>query len=109
MRRAARRDGNDAIITEALRSAGFRVDDYAGVGHVPDKLVSRTLPSGKKWVCWVEIKTPKGSLTPRQQSFREVFDSRGEFYVARDPQSAVNDLWERYHSALTITKNPCGN
>ena len=100
MRRAARRDGNDAIITEALRSAGFRVDDYAQVGHVPDKLVSRTLPCGKKWICWVEIKTPKGSLTPRQQSFREVFESRMEFYIARDPEETIRELYERYIAAI---------
>ena len=102
MRRAARRDGNDAIITEALRAAGFCVDDYAAVGHVPDKLVSRTLPTGKKWICWVEIKTPKGSLTPRQQSFREVFESRGEFYVARDPEETIRELYERYVAAIKL-------
>ena len=100
MRYAARRDSNDAIITEALRKAGFQVHDFAQVGQVPDKLVSRTLPSGKKWICWVEIKTPTGRLTKSQETFRAVFSGRGEFYVARDPQNAVKDLYERYTACI---------
>ena len=100
MRYAARRDANDAIITEALRKAGFTVHDYARVGEVPDKLVTKTLPQGTHWVCWVEVKTPKGRLTKSQETFREVFSARGEFYVARNPQNAVKDLYERYVAAI---------
>ena len=100
MRHAARRDANDAPITEALRKAGFVVYDYAQVGQVPDKLATKALPDGTPWVCWVEIKTPKGRLTESQETFRKVFEPRGEFYVARDPQETVNELYARYDAAI---------
>ena len=100
MRHAARRDANDAPITEALRKAGFTVYDYAQVGQVPDKLITRLLPDGTPWVCWVEIKMPKGKLREAQEAFRDTFEPRGEFYVARDPQDAVKDLYERYTEAI---------
>lgn len=100
MRHAARRDANDAIISDALRAAGFMVYDYAQVGSVPDKLVTKALPDGVAWVCWVEIKTPKGRLTESQEAFRKVFEPRGEFYVARDPEVTVRELMERYISAI---------
>ena len=100
MRHAARRDSNDSPITDALRKAGFVVYDYAQVGQVPDKLVTRDLPDGTAWVCWVEIKTPKGKLTQSQEAFRKVFEPRGEFYVARDPEVTVRELMDRYISAI---------
>jgi hypothetical protein len=100
MRYAARRDANDKIITEALRKAGFQVHDYAQVGQVPDKLVTRALPDDTQWVCWVEIKAPKGRITESQQRFRLIFEGRGEFYVARDPEEAVRELYDRYISAI---------
>ena len=76
------------------------VYDYAQVGSVPDKLVTKALPDGVAWVCWVEIKTPKGRLTESQEAFRKVFEPRGEFYVARDPEVTVRELMERYISAI---------
>ena len=100
MRRAARRDANDGIISQALKAAGFVVHDYASAGHVPDRLVVRNLPCGTPWVCWVEIKTEKGKLRPSQERFREVFEPRGEFYVARDPEQTVRELMERYTLAI---------
>jgi hypothetical protein len=101
MRQALRRDGNDAIITEALRKAGFTVTDFGKAGQgIPDKLITRTLPDGTPWACWVEIKTPKGRLTESQETFRKVFEPRGEFYVARDPEIAVKDLYERYTGCI---------
>jgi hypothetical protein len=100
MRRAARRDANDGIIGQALSLAGFTVHDYASAGHVPDRLVVRNLPDGTPWVCWVEIKTEKGKLRPAQERFREVFEPRGEFYVARDPEETVRELMERYTLAI---------
>ena len=100
MRYAARRDSNDKIITEALRKAGFQVHDYAQVGFVPDKLVTKTLPDGKSWVCWVEIKMPKGRLREAQEAFKSVFDGRGEYYVARDAEAAIRDLWALYDDAI---------
>lgn len=101
MRHAARRDGNDALITEALRKAGFTVMDYGTAGQgIPDKLVTRPLPDGLPWVCWVEIKMPKGKLRDAQEAFRRVFDARGEYYVARDAQDTVRDLYDAYTSAI---------
>jgi hypothetical protein len=101
MRHAARRDANDAIITEALRKAGFTVVDYGNAGQgIPDKLVLRDLPDGTSWICWVEIKMPKGKLREAQEAFKRVFDGRGEYYVARDAQDAVKDLYERYTEAI---------
>ena len=97
MRHAARRDGNDALITEALRKAGFTVYDYAKAGQgIPDKLVTRLLPDGTPWVCWVEVKMPKGKLRLAQGIFQSVFSPRGEFYVARDAAETVQELFERY-------------
>jgi len=101
MRHAARRDGNDALITEALRKAGFTVMDYGTAGQgIPDKLVTRPLPDGLPWVCWVEVKMPKGKLRDAQEAFRKVFDARGEYYVARDAQDAVRDLYDAYTAAI---------
>jgi hypothetical protein len=100
MRYAARRDANDAIITEALRKAGFQVHDYAQVGQVPDKLVTRTLPDGTEWVCWVEVKAPKGRITESQERFRMIFEGRQEFYVARDPEETICELYDRYNAAI---------
>lgn len=100
MRRAARRDENDATITDALRKAGFVVVDYASVGAVPDKLATKALPDGTPWICWVEIKTPKGRLTQSQETFKAIFEPRGEFYVARDPAETVRELTERWMFAI---------
>ena len=101
MRYAARRDGNDAIITEALRKAGFTVMDYGTAGQgIPDKLVTRLLPDGLPWVCWVEVKMPKGRLKTAQEAFRDVFEPRGEHYVARDAETAILELYARYTAAI---------
>jgi hypothetical protein len=102
MRHAARRDGNDALITEALRAQGFAVHDFGNAGQgIPDKLVTRTLPDGTKWICWVEVKAPKGRLREGQEAFRAIFEPRHEWYVARDPQETVRELFERYHAAIS--------
>ena len=101
MRHAARRDANDAIITEALRKAGFTVTDFGKAGQgIPDKLVTRTLPDGTPWVCWVEVKMPKGRLKTAQEAFRDVFEPRGEHYVARDAEAAIRELYARYTAAI---------
>jgi len=101
MRHAARRDGNDAIITDALRKGGFRVHDFAKAGMgIPDKLVTKALPDGREWVCWVEIKMPKGKLRDAQEAFKAVFDPRGEYYVARDAEIALRDLYDAYTAAI---------
>ena len=100
MRYKARLDANDGLIGRALLAAGFTVHDYASNGGVPDRLVVRNLPDGTPWVCWVEIKIEKGKLRPSQEKFQAIFDPRGEFYVARDPEATVRELMERYLAAI---------
>ena len=101
MRYAKRRDANDGLIAESLVKSGFTVHDFASAGQgIPDKLVTRLLPDGTPWVCWVEIKMPKGKLREAQEAFRQTFEPRGEYYVARDAQDAVKDLYERYTEAI---------
>jgi hypothetical protein len=100
MRYRARRDANDGVIGQALSLAGFDVLDFASNGGVPDRLVVRLLPDGVPWVCWVEIKVEKGKLRPSQERFRQVFEPRGEFYVARDPEATVRELMDRYMAAI---------
>jgi hypothetical protein len=97
VRYKARRDANDGLIGRALLAAGFTVHDYASNGGVPDRLVVRPLPDGTPWVCWVEI---KGKLRPSQERFQAIFEPRGEFYVARDPEATVRELMERYLAAI---------
>lgn len=100
MRYKARRDANDGLIGRALHAAGFTVHDYASNGGVPDRLVVRNLPDGTPWICWVEIKVEKGKLRPSQERFQAIFEPRGEFYVARDPEQTVRELMERYMAAI---------
>ena len=60
--RAAKIDANQPEIVEALRAAGCTVQSLASMGRgVPDLLVSH---AQQVWV--VEVKGPKGTLTPEQ-------------------------------------------
>jgi hypothetical protein len=99
MRYKRRRDANDSEIGQALTAAGFTVHDFAGAGYVPDRLITRPLPDERLWVCWVEIKVKDGKLRPSQEKFAEIFEPRGEFYVARDPKIAVIELIGRWLEA----------
>ena len=101
MRYAARRDGNAGVILDALRKAGFTVMDFSLAGQgIPDALVTRALPDGTPWACWVEVKMPKGRLKTAQEAFRDVFEPRGEHYVARDAEAAIRELYARYTAAI---------
>jgi len=101
VRYAKRRDANDGLIAESLVKSGFTVHDFASAGQgIPDKLITRLLPDGTPWVCWVEIKMPKGKLREAQEAFKRVFEGRGEYYVARDPEAAIRDLWALYDDAI---------
>ena len=101
MRYAARRDGNAGVILDAFRKAGFTVLDFSLAGQgIPDALVTRALPDGTPWVCWVEVKMPKGRLKTAQEAFRDVFEPRGEHYVARDAEDAICELHARYTAAI---------
>jgi hypothetical protein len=102
MRYRLRRDLNDAEITEAIKAAGFNVIDLTMLGKgIPDKLIIKPLPQMNDagqvfFVCWVEIKSKRGKLQGDQHIFRAIFEPRGEWLEARDPQETVNALMERY-------------
>lgn len=106
MRYRLRRDLNDAEITQAIKAAGFNVIDLTSVGKgIPDKLVIKPLPQVTDmgqifFVCYVEIKSAKGRLQGDQHIFRAIFEPRGEWIEARDPQETVNALMERYHAQI---------
>lgn len=101
MRFAARRDVNDAVITAAIRSAGFVVEDLGLAGQgVPDKLVTRELPDKTQWAAFIEVKSPKGRLRKGQEIWRLVFEPKGMYYIARDPEDTVRWLWEHYAQAF---------
>lgn len=101
MRYAAKRDSNDKLITEALRKAGFEVHDLGLAGHgVPDKLVTKSLPDGTPWAAFVEIKSPKGKLRPGQELWQKVFEPQQMWFIARDPEETIRDLWASYSSSL---------
>lgn len=62
MRVRGKVDGNHAAIVEALRATGWKVRSLASVGRgMPDLLIAR-----HGIVRLVEVKTPKGTLTPHQ-------------------------------------------
>ena len=98
MRYRARRDANDAAISNAVRAAGFTVYDLGQAGQgVPDKLV--TAPN---FAAFLEIKTPDGKLRRGQQRFQSAFEPLGQWYLARDPAETVAWLQAR----LTTTQKP---
>jgi hypothetical protein len=107
MRHAARRDLNDAEITAAVKQAGFSVIDYtkAGLG-IPDKLAMKVLPQPGEYdgpnyfICWLEIKSKHGKLSETQQLARSVWEPRGEWIEARDPEQTVRELVERYEAKI---------
>jgi hypothetical protein len=106
MRYRLRRDLNDAEITEAIKAAGFSVIDLTMLGKgIPDKLVIKPLPQVTEagqvfFVCWVEIKSKLGKLQGDQHIFKAIFEPRGEWIEARDPQETVNALMERYTAQI---------
>lgn len=66
MRTRGRVDNNQAAIVQALRKCGWKVASLANVGGgVPDLLAARGAE-----VMLVEVKQPKGTLTPAQQKFK---------------------------------------
>ena len=97
MRFAARRDLNDKEISEAVRAAGFTLLDFGRAGGgLPDKLALKELPDGTYFTCWLEIKSAKGKLKANQLLAREIWEPRGEWLEARDPQETVRELFKLY-------------
>lgn len=96
-RYAMRRDLNDGEIVAAVKAAGFSVIDFtrAGLG-IPDHLALRMLPQGTYFVCWLEVKSKGGRLSEQQQKAREVWEPRGEWIMAVDPEETVLRLFDLY-------------
>lgn len=96
-RYAMRRDLNDGEIVSAVKAAGFSVIDFtrAGLG-IPDHLALRLLPQGTYFVCWLEVKSKGGRLSEQQQRAREVWEPRGEWIMAVDPEETVRRLFDLY-------------
>lgn len=83
MRRAAKIDLNQPEIVEALRAVGVSVVSLASIGQgCPDLLAAK----GDK--CWLlEVKGPKGKLTPDQQRF--ILDWAGVVHIVRTVDDAL--------------------
>jgi len=77
------RDANQTEIVDALEKVGASVIDAAGVGSgFPDLVV------GFRGVNYlIEIKTERGTLTPDQKEFFELW--RGQVRIARTSEEAL--------------------
>lgn len=104
MRRAARRDANEAPIVTACESAGFKMLDFGKCGWgIPDRLA--TCPIGppdenRYWWCWVEIKSPGGKVRESQERLRQIWEPEGRWVRGDTPEQAVADLERLYQAAL---------
>jgi len=96
-RYAMRRDLNDGEVVAAVKAAGFSVIDFtrAGLG-IPDHLALRLLPQGTYFVCWLEVKSKGGRLSEQQERARDVWEPRGEWIMAVDPEETVRRLFDLY-------------
>ena len=81
--RAAKIDVNQPLIVDALRAIGVSVQSLATVGKgCPDLVAAK----GDK--CWlIEVKGPKGKLTPDQE--RWIGNWRGTVHVIRTADEAL--------------------
>jgi Holliday junction resolvase len=80
--RAAKVDSNQVEIVSALRKVGCCVMHMHTLGKgVPDILVARR---GRLWL--VEVKGPKGKLTPDQEAFHAAWP----VHVVRSVDDAIN-------------------
>lgn len=96
-RYAMRRDLNDGEVVAAVKAAGFSVIDFtrAGLG-IPDHLALRLLPQGTYFICWLEVKSKGGRLSEQQERARDVWEPRGEWIMAVDPEETVRRLFDLY-------------
>lgn len=86
MRTAARIDANQGEIVAALEACGCTVRSLAALGDgVPDLLV------GLRWRnVLLEVKGPKGKLTPDQRRFLAAW--RGEWYIVSTVDEALKAM-----------------
>ncbi len=82
--RAAKVDANQAEIVAALRAVGVSVQSLATIGKgCPDLLAAR---GADTWV--IEVKGPKGKLTPDQIEFLKNW--RGVVHIVRTVDEALS-------------------
>jgi hypothetical protein len=92
MRRAAKRDDNEALIVTALQSAGWTVVRVSDAG-APDLICVRM---GE--ISLVEVKGPKGTLTPAQGVAFERLNKAGvAVLIVRSPGDALIALGAPRH------------
>ena len=85
-RYAAKTDANQAEIVQALRDVGASVLVLSRVGQgVADLAVGIR---GETF--FLEVKTDKGKLTPREQEFMEGW--RGHYAIVRTPEEALRAI-----------------
>lgn len=105
MRRAARRDANEAPIVTACESAGFKMLDFGKCGWgIPDRLALRVIQEFEYFWCWVEIKAPGGTLRETQRMLRDLWEPSGHWIEARTPEQAVADLERLYRKAVEASE-----
>lgn len=81
---AAQVDGNQSIIVETLRKAGYAVLHLHAVGRgCPDLLVSK---GQDMWL--VEVKLPKGKLNDRQVEFHSKWHGK-PIVIVHSPEEAL--------------------
>jgi hypothetical protein len=83
VRTAAKRDGNEDEIVEALEGAGYKVFPLSDEG-IPDLLVGRVPPSHKALTYWLllEVKSgPTKPLTKAQEQFFQRTEGLPRFVV----------------------------
>ncbi len=83
MRRAAKVDANQDPIVSAYRAVGASVQSMASLGKgVPDLLVAYR---GQVWV--IEVKGPKGTLTPDQVKW--IGEWKAPVHIVRTPDDGL--------------------
>jgi hypothetical protein len=81
--RAAKIDLNQPAIVDALRKVGVSVVSLASVGNgIPDLLAAK---NDKVWL--IEVKGPKGKLTPAQVEFMSTWP--GVVHIVRNVDDAL--------------------
>ena len=93
-RRAARSDANQPEIVDALKKIGARVQHLHGVGQgCPDLLCGH---GGN--LTLIEVKTPSGKLTERQERWHEEW--AGYVHVVTSAEEAVNLILGRTQGVI---------
>lgn len=99
MRRAAKRDDNEALIVTVLQSAGWTVVRVSDAG-APDLLVARN-----GVLTLMEVKGPKGTLTDTQKvAFERLAGAGVQVQVVRSPQEALGVVGAPFSGVIAGAK-----